>query len=131
MFQSSPIHGLGFGAFHLINDRYIPKVEGVEEGLEVHNIYLELLAETGLVGFLAFLALIGAALSLASKEFKSGDWLHRTLAFAVLAGTASILFEGLFDHYPFWSVQVGSLLWVLFGLLLADVRNARANWVPA
>jgi O-antigen ligase len=78
MFSISPLTGLGIGTFQQINivvDKVIPglvavKTSGtykeevirhsVEGGLHVHNVYLQLLVETGLVGtglFLVFLVL--------------------------------------------------------------------------
>src|SRR5262249_46848070 len=54
LFLSSPVVGVGYGNFRALYD-----IPGVASGIfDVHNLYLQLLAETGLIGFAAFLATI-------------------------------------------------------------------------
>lgn len=51
-FKSNKIHGIGFGAFQIYFDNNYT-IKGIEAFL-THNIYIGLLAETGLVGFCLF-----------------------------------------------------------------------------
>lgn len=55
LFQENKLLGVGWGQY-----RFLPG----SDGLQVHNIYLQILAETGLVGFFSFL--IGFSTSLVS-----------------------------------------------------------------
>ena len=66
MFTDHPILGVGLGSF---NERFLeykmpearfPKnyIRGSEKGMEAHSTYLQLLAETGALGLLAFICLI-------------------------------------------------------------------------
>ncbi|OGE97756.1 MAG: hypothetical protein A3A83_04230 [Candidatus Doudnabacteria bacterium RIFCSPLOWO2_01_FULL_48_57] len=72
----------------------------------VHNLYLLITAELGLVGFTAFVWLLFNILKQASLA---------KLFLAMIFG--GFLFLGLFDHY-FWSLQQGGLLfWIMAGLL--------------
>ncbi len=123
MFQSSPIFGAGFGSFELINGQYLSSVPGMEQNLGVHNIYLELLAETGLVGFVTFLAFTYSVLrTTGSRTSNTGYWLHRAVAFMAFGGGIGVLVQEISDHSLFWAVQVGTLYWFVLGIFLASRR---------
>jgi len=71
----------------------------------VHNIYLLVYAEIGILGLLAFLGLIGWV---AYNFFRrTPPTLERNLGLLIAGG---FLFIGLFDHF-FWTLQQGILLW--------------------
>lgn len=73
----------------------------------VHNIYLLIASETGLVGLSVFLLFI-------FQLFKNAFFEKKT--FFLLVGF-SFLFIGLFDHF-FWTLQQGQLMfWLVLGLL--------------
>ena len=114
--------GWDSASFPLVYDRYLPPVRNFPLDLEVHNIYLELLAETGLLGLLGFLVFMYAGFRDACRQLGSTDWLHHSVAFAVSAGILGLLVEGLFDHYIFWSQQVGFLFWLWLGVLMASTH---------
>ncbi|MBU2051780.1 O-antigen ligase family protein [Patescibacteria group bacterium] len=97
MFQDRPLTGVGLNNFTVVMDRY-GYVPATTRFLQpVHNIYLLILSETGLIGALGFLYLILQGLSL--KAFKERPlWI--------------LLFLGLFDHYPL-TLQTGLLLFIL------------------
>jgi len=122
LFLSSPVFGIGFGTFQLIYSRYIPEIPDLPTTLGVHNIYLELLTETGVLGLLAFLFLISVTLRAARRQLKSRFRLNRVLGFTVFAGGVGLMIEGFTDHAFLWATQVGSLYWFLVGLLLASSK---------
>ena len=122
LFRSSPIHGVGYGTFMLIVDRYLPNIPGLVLGLEVHNIFFELLAETGILGFAAYSAFLYSVWRYGFSQKASGDWLHRSLAFAVLASAVEVVIGGMTDQSILWSPQPASLVWLLSALLLASKR---------
>jgi putative inorganic carbon (HCO3(-)) transporter len=124
LFLSSPVFGIGFGTFQLIYSRYLPTIADMPTTLGVHNIYLELLAETGVIGLLVFLLLMYAILREAHRRVSSHLWQHRVLGFTVFAGGTGLLVESFTDHAFFWSIQVGSLFWFFVGLLLASSRES-------
>jgi O-antigen ligase len=54
MIQLNPIFGIGFGGYpHFVN-QYYPLITGYSVVGTAHNIYLEILAETGLVNLMIF-----------------------------------------------------------------------------
>ncbi|HEY7975415.1 MAG TPA: O-antigen ligase family protein, partial [Ktedonobacterales bacterium] len=64
MFRAHPLLGVGAGNYDAAYQRY--KVPGWDESLtHAHNYYINVAAETGALGLLAFLAVVGVALWLA------------------------------------------------------------------
>lgn len=105
MFQAHPLTGVGLNNFTVTMDQYgfIPATTRFLQ--PVHNIFLLILSETGLIGIFGFLYLLLQGLSL--KAFKERPY---WISFLV------ILFLGLFDHY-FLTLQQGLLLLPLLMLL--------------
>jgi O-antigen ligase len=72
MFQAHPILGVGAGNYDAAYQQY--KVPGWDESLtHAHNYYINVAAETGMLGLLAFLAVCGAALYLAWRATRMTD----------------------------------------------------------
>lgn len=105
LFQTHPLFGVGlsnlfFYESSLISSRLTFLFQ------PVHNTYLLLLAETGLIGFSCMLVFL----------YKTGREVFRKKHALALVLFASVLALGLFDHY-FLTVQQGQLLAALvFGL---------------
>jgi O-antigen ligase len=122
-FIHSPWVGVGWGNFVGLYGSDLSSFSAwIHPGaLEVHNIYLQFLAETGLVGFVAFLHLIIRSWRQASRQLRSSsDFLDSALAFGVLGALLSVLVHGLVDFLFQVSPQFGTLFWVLLALLVAS-----------
>ena len=79
----------------------------------VHNIYLLIYSETGILGLTAFLLFIIFLI----KDFISGTRLKKSYDLSMLFFFCSILFIGFFDHF-FFTLQQGRLIfWSGLGLL--------------
>ncbi|MDO8496723.1 MAG: O-antigen ligase family protein [bacterium] len=79
----------------------------------VHNIYLLIYSETGILGLGAFLIFLVFLV----KDFISGTRLRKSYDLSMLFFFCSILFIGFFDHL-FWTLQQGRLVfWSSLGLL--------------
>ncbi|MCX6816290.1 MAG: O-antigen ligase family protein [Candidatus Beckwithbacteria bacterium] len=101
MFKNHPLVGVGLNNFTVVMDNY-GLIPATTRWLQpVHNIYLLILSETGIIGVFGFLYFLLQVLSL--KAFKERPY---WISFLV------ILFLGLFDHYPF-TLQQGLLLLIL------------------
>lgn len=120
-FSSSPLHGVGIGAFPLLYDQYLANIPGMsfELGLQVHNIYLELLGETGILGLVSFFGVVVTVCLEARHQLSSLNWFQHAFAFGVAAGMIGALVGELFDHSIFWASQVGFLFWMGVAALVA------------
>lgn len=101
----NPLFGTGLNNFVIQIRNYLPAVSDLYIFQPVHNIYLLVFAETGLVGFL--ILLVGLVLI-----FRKGA---RNSPFATIA-LLQLYILGLFDHYLF-TLQQGMLLFTLFASL--------------
>jgi O-antigen ligase len=119
-FVRFPVFGVGWGNFtHLYGSDLSSFFQ--PDALAVHNIYLQLLAETGLVGFVAFLYLVVQSWRQARSQWRSSiDFLDLALAFGVLGALLSVLVQGFVDFLL--EGQIPTLLWVLLALLVASGR---------
>lgn len=83
----------------------------------VHNMYVLIVAELGVVGILLFIGIISAFLGLFITKIR--EYMH--LKQAILSITAvmvlgSFLVIGLFDHYV-WTLSVGIIIfWLMLGV---------------
>lgn len=131
-----PLAGIGLANFPVVEYRYFqsttnlldPSVIQRHGGqLVVHNTYLELFAELGVVGLALFIALIvlavGGTLPLIRDAGAHSPNLRPTLGRGLLVGLCGLLVNFTFD-----SGQYEKQLWLLLGLVVAaGVRRSRAG----
>lgn len=122
-FTASPLVGIGWGNFQALHTTYFASTSLNSREFGVENLYLQLLAETGLIGFSAFCALVFDAASLARRRLRSfeEDCLGRAVAFGVLGALVVLLVQGFVEAQLEVS-QIGTVLWLLFALLVAAGR---------
>ncbi|MGD8816750.1 MAG: O-antigen ligase family protein, partial [Acidobacteriota bacterium] len=116
MARDAPVLGVGLGRFPLLLPRYIGPAAG---NLDAHNYFLQVLAEMGIVGLLAFGALLAAVLGTLA-------WLRRASAAPRLSGAAllgSIAFVATFVTGHPLLLASGQTLWAT--MLAAVVVAAR------
>lgn len=136
MFLSHPLQGVGL-------QNFVPQAPGyvlhpgelefihliIERPVVVHNIYLQFLAETGLVGLLLFLALVAlsltASLRAAVIQDRLGNRPFADLCRCVFLATVALLAAGFFI-----SSGVDYKLWALLGLGPATLLIARRGDDP-
>ncbi len=133
--SDKPLAGVGLDNFVVVAGDYVrepgalTRVERIAENPQyVHNLYLHVLAETGIVGLALFLLFVAGCLRaawVAADRFAArGDPSMETLARAVFVGAGSMLISALF-----LSSMVDQRMWVLFALgpaLLAVASRERA-----
>jgi O-antigen ligase len=131
--KKSPFLGVGMGNF-VLNINQIDKSR--QFSLEpwqyqpVHNFYLLIAAEIGIIGLILFTFFIFKVLKMAYLKVKS-QIVSRETIFSqrinlctgfILSIFSAFLFIGFFDHY-FWTIQQGQLtFWLIAGLLVASCR---------
>jgi O-antigen ligase len=104
IFKQHPLTGIGLNNFTAVMEHYGFITATTRFLQPVHNIYLLILSETGLIGFIGFLCLILSPLITRQRSL-------------FLIPYLSLLFLGLFDHYPLTLQPSTLLLFILFGLL--------------
>jgi O-antigen ligase/tetratricopeptide (TPR) repeat protein len=120
-FLDRPLVGYGVENHNLAwSAHFDPRIYALDTDVydRTHNQFLELLATTGLIGTLAFLAVwvaIGYSLYRAYKSRRLG-----APAFSILIGLQIAYATYLF----FWFVDLNStMLWILFAALIASCAN--------
>jgi putative inorganic carbon (HCO3(-)) transporter len=91
---------------------------------DAHNLYLELLAETGLIGFLVFGFLIILALRTALKQLRRAEnHFNKMTALAIFAAICGVLVHGTVDYLFHTTPQVMALFFLVLGLLSAQISS--------
>ncbi len=119
MFLDRPWTGQGPGLFKDMYFTFLGKAGYVIQELSdrrtmpwAHNLYLEQLAERGVLGFFAMLGLLGAAMYRSAKFWRHADSdLTRSLASGVLAALIVLAISGIAE-------ATLSRLWVAISLLI-------------
>ena len=110
LFQKSPVIGIGYGSFRYYSANILP------DALDTHNLYLKLLAETGIVGAIGYLSLKASVVWQALSARRTSSSILCALAFAVIAGTAAELVHGTVDVF-LEVAQVSCVGWMLIAML--------------
>lgn len=109
---NNPFFGVGLNNSTIRLKEFIPSSFGLYIFQPVHNVYLLILTEVGLVGF----SMLMIVLTILYRKILSADKI------AVIA-ISQLLLIGMFDHY-LWTLQQGQLMAVLFISLALIPRNA-------
>lgn len=122
MWRDSPWLGVGIGNFKAAYDRYaLPRWDFGQE--HVHNYYLNIMVEAGVVGLLAYLLFLGSLFVYAARGLRAGlarGWdLRSGLAVSLLATLVGLSIHNFFDN-----IYVHGML-VQLGMLLGLVPFAR------
>jgi O-antigen ligase len=122
IFEGHPLGGVGLGNFQAVEPSYSTQTlnltmvrQIVQEQLVVHNTYLQMAADLGLVGVGLFLAILALPLRLAGRALRRLELENHELEFHVrglVAGTVGMLIA-----YAFLSAEFEKPLWLLLGLL--------------
>ncbi len=116
-----PFLGCGLNAYSIVAPKYKIAEGG---GVYPHNSYLQMAAETGLLGLGAFLWIIVTVFenSLANLK-KINDKFYNALLIGLLAGLFAFLAHSFVDT-NFYSLQFRYLMWFIIGLIVAVQRIA-------
>ncbi len=91
-----------------------------------HNQYLQVLAESSILGLVCFAWLMLSILKLSLRLWRSSDRLSIVLGAGVFCGFVSMLAQGLFEE-SFHNWDGMALLWLLTGLAAAQLRRDQAE----
>lgn len=124
MFDSSPMFGVGLDNFRLNQDY---RKDGFYiVGEYAHNFFVQILAETGIVGFVTYMLLMGSVFILAPVT-----WRNRTrsefdmFCFLYLVSCLVLILQGLVENALFYN-QTASLFWTSVGIWRGRAMEIRA-----
>jgi O-antigen ligase len=138
MTRAHPVRGVGLGNFPALESQYFAtNLNIVQVGslrhfqLVVHNTYLEILAELGIIGLILFVAVlamtVGRAVAMLAQPGPEGS--TRLLARSITAATVGVMTSQIFN-----SGEYSKQLWVLLGMAAAAaalLSKARLEHAPA
>jgi O-antigen ligase len=110
--SESPLIGVGAGNFPWKASYYLMFLPYDLRGDNVHNIYLSVWAELGLIGLGLYAAALLTGLYAAVRNLWSRPDPHRAMLFG---GVVALLAIGLLDHYPYSILHFQVALWGLLG----------------
>lgn len=96
----------------------------VHKKFGIHNLFLNILADTGLAGLAAFIWFMGKVLTMVLFLWRYGD-LFETGAVVTLA---ALFINELFSH-NLYTVQTGGIIWFLLGALSMLYQERRLQLV--
>jgi len=102
MILQNPLFGVGLNNFVVAAKDYLPKIADPYIFQPVHNVYLLVFSELGIIGFVVIITLVYFTFLQSLKS-------HPLIIVAVL----QLAFLGFFDHYLF-TLQQAQLLFVVF-----------------
>ncbi len=119
MFEDNPVLGVGTGNFGYLYNQYRPgDAPEVDFVAKAHNQYLEILAETGVIGFGIFLVVVVQLIMVVWRGLLARD--DRLLKMATWALLASLV--GLGVHGYAFGILVHNYIWVILGLTCAAAK---------
>jgi O-antigen ligase len=121
--QDNPLFGVGLGNYENVMDRYDQGPERAHQSFPwpVHNIYLNITAEVGLVGGVCFLFIAGLALWQGVRAMRTPDSFVRAAAIGLVTGLVGYLLVGVKELGPLGAAQ-HRFFWLAAGLLVATRR---------
>ena len=126
LFAGNPVLGVGYGNFKTALASAIAVPDGLM--LDAHNLYLELLAETGVTGFAAFTVLVIICLRQARRMFRETGEMAQIVGFGVIAAIAGVLVHGMVEYVFHNSPQCAAMFYLLPALLGAhEFRQVQAR----
>lgn len=131
MLATQPILGYGPGTSLLHMKQFAPRKLEVWEIQPIHNYYILAAVELGLIGavlliyiFLSHFAALIKIFLRKVKERGSEKILYQAVLISLFGG---FLFLMLFDHYFYTLQQTQILLWMVLGLIGAELKTIRAE----
>jgi O-antigen ligase len=104
LIAANPIGGVGINNYQVVMHKYnnsIRALQYISIDRPVHNMYLLITGETGLIGFITFAILIFFLFKVLNRATKSRDLLLSITAASLFAGYAGFMVHGLVDkHSP-------------------------------
>jgi O-antigen ligase len=117
--------GIGEGAFSSVFPQYA--LSGTEAAPHTHSLYLQIMAETGIVSLLSFLLICFAYLSLVFAYIRKSPGMdNRTFSIGFVCSICAFLIQGITD-YSWYNYRVYLFFWVMLGFAMAAINLCKEN----
>lgn len=116
IFLQHPIYGVGIGKMQNYIFSYMQKPNQIWEVQPAHNFYIDVLCETGLIGFIIYMIFFSKILTDLFANIKKTE--NKTLNILFLSIFIGILSSMLFDHFFYTQQQNILLLWMIIGIIM-------------
>jgi hypothetical protein len=131
--QDYPLLGVGLNNYALLMPKYDPvSLANIGSPTFVHNVYLLIAAETGLVGFAAFVWLLASmfvqARRLASQAPNDTLWVAGV---GVFSAYTALTLHGMVDYAMLSNMPLFRLFWLFAGVVAGLNTNAGLDRVRA
>ncbi|MBR5871804.1 MAG: O-antigen ligase family protein [Clostridia bacterium] len=117
--------GIGVNVFQKVYPRYA--LSAIEAAPHSHNLYLQILVETGILGLFLFMVFLLIFVRYNFTFFtKYLPQKTRLFCAALFCGILAVLAQGMTD-YIWYNYRVYLIFWLLIGLTVATARTAQAE----
>jgi putative inorganic carbon (HCO3(-)) transporter len=119
MIADKPFLGIGWGAYWMVYPHYDFFIHNPNiKILHAHNMYLNIAAEIGIPGFLAFMAVLCGHIRLAlSVQVKNSKGWVCGMALGLLSAMWGIIING-FTDYVLFNIQLSMMFWMMNALIV-------------
>ena len=119
--QDFPFTGVGMGSFPYVIDHLYPILYTLPQRVQhAHNIYLQIGADLGMVGLVAWLGIVfavaGGDLRVTMSRAIEKDPIVTAAAVGCLGGLTALLAHGFFDSVTWGMVRPAPLVWLNWGI---------------
>lgn len=130
MTKTSPILGVTFGNYVSYAEENLPDCYMLTNGFVVftafHNMFMDLIASQGIVGFAVFLIIILASLWYLLRHYKTIREDDKTACAFLFSACAGMLVSSLFvSEILYVNNQVTVLFWTMWGFLICFVKKGQ------
>ena len=125
MLEDVGLFGIGIGeeAFEKVYPMYA--LSGIEAAPHSHNLYLQIMVETGVFSLLFFFIFLFVFTEFSFSFAKNAmNQSNRLICMGIFCGTAALLIQGLTD-YVWYNYRIFLLFWIIVGLGVAHVYAAK------
>ncbi|PLS17831.1 polymerase [Bacillus sp. M6-12] len=125
MFKDNPILGVGMGNYYVRYKDFVEKYPELDIGHEaysVHNSYLKVAAETGIIGILSFLSFYVVYFLYLARLYFRQNLLGQVVAAGVFVGSVTFMVQNLSNNLIFIP-QLNIIFWLIGGLAIAFLHQ--------
>ena len=126
--KTSPVVGVSFGNFISYAKKNLPGCYMVSNGFTVfnafHNMFMDLIASQGIIGFIMFIGIMIASLCYLIRYYKNISEKNKLACIFLFSACSSIVVSSLFvSQILFVNNQITVLFWILWGFLIYFVKK--------